>query len=292
MKTDHAPPLAWDGQDVQVLLSLEPLDENLFRSRYNQRNSNGALYGGQVFGQALAAAMGTVEGRAVHSCHGYFLRPGDAARRVILEVERTRDGGSFSSRRVVALQNGLPILHLECSFHAPEAGFEHGSTMPDVPMPEELGEVVAQLRAGAPTLPPFFAGLGRPGGPIEILPANLEQFAAPLARRRYWMRVSRAATDEQAAHRVMLAYLSDWWFSGVALMPHAAALPAANRVFISSIDHAIWFHRDVRADEWLLFDADSPSASHGVGLARGLVYDRAGRLVASTAQEALLRQRR
>ena len=272
--------------------ALEQLDENLFRSQHNQRNSNGALYGGQVFGQALAAAMGTVEGRAVHSCHGYFLRPGDAARRVVLEVERTRDGGSFSSRRVVALQNGLPILHLECSFHAPEDGFEHGLPMPDVPQPEDLGDVVAALRAGSPTLPPLFAGLDRPGGPIEVLPASLDQFAAPLARRRYWMRVRQVATDDQAAHRVMLAYLSDWWFSGVALMPHAAAVPAAARVFISSIDHAIWFHRDLRADEWLLFDADSPSASHGVGLARGLVYDRHGRLVASTAQEALLRQRR
>ena len=289
--SDPAPPLAWDGQDVPALLSLEQLDENLFRSQYNQRNSNGALYGGQVFGQALAAAMGTVQGRAVHSCHGYFLRPGDAARRVILEVERTRDGGSFSSRRVVALQNGLPILHLECSFQAPETGFEHASPMPAVPLPEDLGEVLAELRAGSAKLP-FFAGLGQPGGPIEILPAERAQFAAPQAHRRYWMRVSPVTTDEQAAHRVMLAYLSDWWFSGVALMPHAAALPAAARVFISSIDHAIWFHRDVRADEWLLFDADSPSASHGVGLVRGLVYNRAGQLVASTAQEALLRQKR
>jgi acyl-CoA thioesterase-2 len=201
MNTEYdASPLTWDGADAAALMSLERLDANLFRNRYNQINLNGALYGGQVFGQALAAAAATIEGRDVHSCHGYFLRSGNADRRIIFEVENTRDGGSFSSRRVVALQNGVPILHLECSFHVCREGFDHQSEMPAVPEPEALEDLQTILKSGAPDVPPFLVGQFAGHYPIEIRPVRREGlFAVTAEARRQCWRICRISGSRARA---------------------------------------------------------------------------------------------
>ncbi len=305
----------WDGRRAPDLLRLERLDRDLFRNSLNQSNANGALFGGQVLAQALTAATasigdggnppgtgpgGTPGGaRVVHSLHGYFLRAGNAARPVLYQVERTRDGGRFSTRRVTAIQNGDPIFHMECGFHAPEQGFDHQAPLPPhVPDPDELRTLPELAAAHADALPPFVAERwARTGQPVEVKPVDWKAFLhAPGAepRRQLWMRLppgsgaERATCAEQAC---LLAWLSDYWLAGTAALPHATPMPGPG-LFIASLDHAMWFHRPADASQWLLFASDSPSAQAGRGFARGLVHARDGRLVASLAQEALIRQRR
>ncbi len=287
----------WDGRSAPELLALERLDRDLFRNRFNQKNANESLFGGQVLAQALTAATHTiVPERMVHSLHGYFLRAGRAASAVIYSVDRTRDGGRFSTRRVIAVQEGEPIFHMECGFHAHEEGFDHQAALPaGVPGPEALHDLPGLAEAWADRLPGWLrARWQAPERPIEVKPVEPELFLRPAAeaRRRMWVRLpSGASATGPAEHACLLAYLSDYWLAGTAALPHALPMPGP-ALFMASLDHAMWFHRPARVDDWLLFDTESPSAQAGRGLARGLLFARDGTLVATAAQEALLRPRR
>ncbi|MFN7175261.1 MAG: acyl-CoA thioesterase [Thermaurantiacus sp.] len=287
----------WDGRSAPQLLALERLDRDLFRNRFNQKNANDALFGGQVLAQALTAATHTVAPeRGVHSLHGYFLRAGRAGSAVIYSVDRTRDGGRFSTRRVIAVQEGEPIFHMECGFHGVEEGFAHQASLdPEVPAPDALLDLAGLAEAWADRLPDWLrARWLAPERPIEVKPVEPELFlrTPEVARRRMWVRLPSGATaTSQAEHACLLAYLSDYWLAGTAALPHTLPMPGP-RLFMASLDHAMWFHRPARVDDWLLFDTESPSAQAGRGLARGLLFARDGTLVATTAQEALLRERR
>jgi len=295
MSAQHLPDVdPWNDIDVLALVTLEQLDTLLFRNLVNQRNTNGVLYGGQVIAQAQAAAGATVRSELrCHSLHGYFLRGGDCDRPVIYQVDKTRDGRSFSTRRVTALQNGVPILHMECSFHTGEEGFEHQLTAPAVPQPEDLPTMNELIAAEPERLGAYARYCSEKSGPIDFKLVDWRQLVERLDEpvRRIWLRAPAAAgSDDPAVHQQILTYLSDFWLSGVAMNIHAVAVPG--RFYISSLDHALWFHRPAKADEWLLYDTESPSASSGRGLSRGSLYDRSGVLVATVMQEALIRKAR
>lgn len=282
-----------DG-DATRLLRLERLDRDLFRSRFSEVDRNDHLFGGQVLAQSLAAASATVADRMGHSLHGHFLRAGSAGQRVIFRVERTRDGGSFSTRRVVAEQNGTSIFQMECSFHLGEPGFSHQEPAPStVPPPEALPDATTVADwIGRRASPELASGLRR-FRLIELRVVDHELLDTPTspARRRFWLRVPSAGfTDDPLIHQQLLAYLSDYWLAGTALVPHPVRI-AGPKLFVASLNHALWFHRPHRADEWLLYDCDSPWAGSGRGLCRGLLFDRGGSLVASATQEVLLRER-
>ena len=272
------------------LLELERLEINIFRGESRDIGSP-QVYGGQVLGQALKAAYGTVEaGRDVHSLHAYFLRRGDFNAPIVYFVDRSRDGHSISSRRVTAVQHGEQIFNLSASFQAPESGLEHQQPMPEVPPPEGLPEALplsaAQIERLSPRLRQFMENR-----PIEFrtvsraLPGG--QSGPP--RQQLWMRAVDRLPDDERLHRCLLAYASDFNLLGTALASHEREL-AARRFLIASIDHTMWFHRSVRIDDWLLYVTDSPSASGARGFTRGSLYARDGRLVASTAQEGLIRR--
>ena len=276
------------------LLSLERLEDNLFRGQSRDIGTK-YVFGGQVLGQALSAAQATMDStgaqRDAHSLHGYFLRAGDIEAPIVYSVDRTRDGGSFSVRRVTAIQHGQPIFFLAASFQQHEDGAEHQLSMPEVPMPEDLVE--------APALPPEqLAKL--PGkvqrwlarrGPFEFRHVYPRDELNPPKRPPYqqvWFRLSEAVGDAPELHRALLAYASDFHLLGTTTFPHGISYYQPN-VLMASLDHALWFHRAFRADDWLLYSIDSPSAQGARGLARGQVFGRDGRLVASTAQEGLIR---
>ncbi|MDR5860672.1 acyl-CoA thioesterase II [Halomonas eurihalina] len=257
------------------LLALEPLEENLFRGR-SQDLGLPQLFGGQVLGQALSAATHTVAAeRRVHSLHGYFLRPGDAQMPVIYQVDAVRDGASFTTRRITAIQKGRPIFFCSASFHGEETSIAHQPCMPEVTPPEspEVND----------------AGVTRfPGHPIEF--RHIEDSAEPgqPARKRLWFRLAGKLPDDPALHRYLLAYSSDFNLLTTALVPHDLAF-GDPKLQIASLDHALWFHHDVKVNDWLLYDMDSPWAGGARGFSRGSIYDRDGRLVASSAQEGLTR---
>jgi acyl-CoA thioesterase-2 len=293
----------WDGRSAPELLALERLDRDLFRNRLNQKNANDALFGGQVLAQALTAATHTINDsaddaaapRAVHSLHGYFLRAGRAHGPVIYQVDRTRDGGRFSTRRVIAVQEGEPIFHMECGFHADEPGFDHQAALPPgMKRPAGLMTLPELARTMA-DLPDWVRERwARQERPIDVKPVEPERFlhaADADPRRAIWMRLPSGAGAGAAEQSCLLAYLSDYWLAGTAALPHTVPMPGP-ALFMASLDHAMWFHRPGRVEDWLLFVCDSPSAQAGRGLARGLIYAEDGTLVASVAQEALLRQRR
>lgn len=260
------------------LLGLEALEENLFRGN-SQDLGLPQLFGGQVLGQALSAASQTVDpARRVHSLHGYFLRPGDPHRPVVYQVDAVRDGGSFSTRRVTAIQKGRPIFFCSASFHGEEESFAHQPAMPEVVLPE--------TRASDAGRPERF-----PGHPIEFLHLGDEAEAGRPARKRLWFRLAGELPDDQALHRSLLAYSTDFNLLTTALVPHGIDFRDP-QLQIASLDHALWFHHDVRVDDWLLYDMDSPWAGGARGFARGSIYDRQGRLVASSAQEGLTRLHR
>lgn len=278
--------------DLIELLALERIDRDLFRGN-SQDLGWGAIFGGQVLGQALSAATQTVPAdRSVHSLHGYFLRAGDLRRPIVYQVARLRDGKSFATRRVDAVQEGEAIFSLEASFQKHEEGFEHQDPMPDVPPPESLSSERDLALAHAERLPESFRAVATAERPIEIRPVESRNPLRPRVsepRRNVWVRAVDALPDDPALQRYLLAYASDFSFLGAALDPHGVSWLTPG-MHVASLDHAMWFHRAFRLDDWLLYAIDSPTASGGRGLVRGRFFDRAGRLVASTVQEGLMRK--
>ncbi|MGO9546031.1 MAG: acyl-CoA thioesterase II [Rhodomicrobium sp.] len=277
-----------------TILDLEQLEHNLFRGRSPQ-NGWQRVFGGQVVGQALVAADRTVEdkGRLTHSLHAYFLLAGDPKVPIIYEVDRIRDGGSFTTRRVIAIQHGQAIFSMAVSFHKPEPGFDHQIPMPDVPAPEELTSE-AELKARLlPNLPEAVRSYWERELPIELRPVDLSRFFSPAKaepKQYMWIRTCGPLPDDFRLHQCALAYASDFSLLDTALIAHGRVL-FDPRLMLASLDHAVWFHRPFRADEWLLYAQDSPSAQAGRGFCRGSIFSRDGRLVASVAQEGLIRER-
>ncbi|MET7280949.1 acyl-CoA thioesterase II [Kribbella sp. NPDC005582] len=266
-------------EDLVELLDLEMIDVDLYRGRQPQTALQ-RVFGGQVLGQALAAAGQTVDaGRMVHSLHGYFLRGGDTAVPIIYRVEGTRDGGSFSSRRVVASQHGKPIFYMSASFQKPEPGLDHQEPIPDdVVPPDEAPTLASVLEARS----------GRAAADWDREWAALDVRLAGVTGRQFWIRASGKLPDEPALHACVLAYASDLTLLGASLLPHGIVI-GDRRIQPASLDHALWFHREFRADEWLLYDQTSPSASGARGFAMGRLFTEDGRLIASVAQEGLIR---
>jgi acyl-CoA thioesterase-2 len=276
-------------------LDLEPLEVNLFRGQSSDLGGK-SVFGGQVIGQALVAATRTVDGRRPHSLHAYFLLPGDMAAPIVYEVDRIRDGRSFTARRVKAVQHGHPILSMMASFQVEEPGLEHQEPMPEVPPPEQLRSA-ADLReewlaeAGAQVSERVREALRKPA-PLEFRPVQPWNPMRPRVaepRQSFWFRAVDRMPDEPLLHTCVLTYASDYNLMPTALRPHGLSW-IGGATIVASIDHAMWFHRPARVDEWLLYTMDSPSAQGARGLGRGLIYDRNGRLVASVAQEGLMRQ--
>jgi acyl-CoA thioesterase II len=282
--------------DLIALLDLEPLEVNMFRGQSRDLGGK-SVYGGQVIGQALVAAARTVENALPHSLHAYFLRPGDMAHPIVYEVDRVRDGRSFTARRVQAIQNGAPILSMIASFQTPEPGLEHQAKMPDVPPPEQLEFAHVQRKrwledaeARSPLHERIHAALSRELA-IEFKPVTPWNPLKPEKRdpaQHIWLRAAGKLPDDPLLHTCVLAYATDFNLLSTALLPHGKSWFATGMI-VASIDHALWFHRDVRVDDWLLYSMDSPTAQGARGFSRGLIFDRAGRLVCSVTQENLMR---
>lgn len=283
---------------VEQLLStldLERLEHNLFRGRSPQ-NGWQRVFGGQVVGQALVAASRTVEAedRLPHSMHAYFLLPGDPKVPIIYEVDRIRDGGSFTTRRVVAIQHGQAIFSMSVSFHKSEAGFDHQIAMPDVPDPETLPSEADIKERILENLPDAMRRYWQRDRPIELRPINAGRYLSGEKggepRQNIWIKANGRLPDDVRLHQCVLAYASDFSLLDTALVPHGRVLFDPG-LMLASLDHAVWFHRPFRADEWLLYAQDSPSAEGARAFCRGNIFSRDGRLVASVAQEGLIRER-
>ncbi|HEX4480337.1 MAG TPA: acyl-CoA thioesterase II [Rudaea sp.] len=273
------------------LLSLERIEENLFRGQSRDIGTR-FVFGGQVLGQALSAAQRTVElERVVHSLHAYFLRAGDVEAPIVYDVDRARDGKSFSVRRVVAIQHGQPIFNFSASFQIHEDGVEHQMHMPDVPKPEDLPEPGPVAPDELAKLPVKLQRWLARRGAFEFRYVHPRNELKPEKRPPYqqiWFKLIDRAPNDATMHRAMLAYASDFHLIGTATLPHGISYLQHN-VQMASLDHALWFHRPFRVDEWLLYSCDSPTAQGARGLNRGLIYSLDGRLVASTAQEGMIR---
>jgi acyl-CoA thioesterase-2 len=278
-------------EDLQKQFQLERLEVNLFRGQSRDTGSP-QVFGGQVLGQALMAAHSTIDdGREVHSLHAYFLRRGDFNKPIVYSVDRSRDGGSFSARRVVAIQEGEQIFICSASFQASEKGLEYQASAPRVPAPEELKPMAKPSPAEIEKLPDKLKRWLQIERPFEFRPVQPYNPLNPVACapvRQIWMRAVERLPDDPALHRCLLAYISDYWLLDTTTMPHGSSFLRGNLI-MASIDHAIWFHRPARVDEWLLYSLDSPSSSGARGFARGSFYTRDGVLAASTAQEGLIR---
>jgi acyl-CoA thioesterase-2 len=279
--------------DLLSLLDLETIEEGLYRGD-SQDLGFKAVFGGQVMGQALSAAKETiVEERLVHSLHSYFLRPGDAAKPIVYDVENIRDGKSFSTRKVKAIQNGKPIFYMTVSFHNEEPGVTHQASMPNVPGPENLRSSLEFYRENANLIPEKIRDKVLCDKPIEMRPVNFQSPFKPevtLANRYVWFKANGEMPNDPRIHKYLLAYASDFEFLPTALQPHGLSFMQPN-MQVATIDHAMWFHREFRMDEWILYAIDSPSASGGRGLVRGQFFNQDGVLIASTMQEGLIRQR-
>ena len=279
--------------DLLRLLDLEPLEVNIYRGQ-NRDIGTGRVFGGQVFAQALVAARRTVEGaREAHSVHGYFILPGDLKAPIVYFVDRLRDGTSFTTRRVTAIQHGRAIFNLSASFHIDETGVEHQEPMPSVPRADSLVTELDLIRAIESRIPPSRRTVLTQERPIDFRPVvPLDPFdPKPLtAIRHVWFKAYGELPDDPMLHQAVLAYASDHGLLGTALLPHGLSLwsPAMQ---LASLDHSLWMHRPFRVDEWLLYAMDSPVAAGARGFVRGSIYARDGALVASVAQEGLMRLR-
>ena len=272
-------------------LDLEQLDADLYRGQ-NPEARRPRMFGGHVASQALVAAARTVRGVPAHSLHAYFLRAGQPGVPVLYRVERTRDGRSFSTRSVIAEQDGEAILQLSASFHSAEPGYEHAEALADVPPPEQCTGWEEWLEPMAERLPPDVFAERMRERPIELRfvePVDIVNPAPSGTRQRVWCRAAAALPDDPLIHRALLTYASDHTLLSVVMRPHGITFMSRG-VMAASLDHALWFHREVRADDWLLYEQVSPVAFGGRGLALGRFYTRAGALIASVAQEGLVRR--
>jgi len=278
--------------DLVSLLALEKIEENLFRGM-SQDLGFKQLFGGQVLGQSLSAASQTVDAeRHVHSVHGYFLRPGDATSPIVYQVDPLRDGGSFTTRRVQAIQKGKPIFTMISSFQGDEEGYSHQAQMPDVPPPEQLRNETELTRDHQHLINENVREKVLVDKPIEIRPVGTfnpfnPQPTEPV--RHMWFRADGRLPDDPQVHRYLLAYASDFHLLGTAMLPHGIS-SWSRKMQVASLDHSLWFHQPLRMDDWLLYSMDSPSASGSRGLSRGQVFTREGVLVASVTQESLMRK--
>jgi acyl-CoA thioesterase II len=280
-------------QDLLVLLDLEQLEMNMFRGRSPETMWQ-RVFGGQVIGQALVAACRTVDGRPPHSLHAYFLLPGDPKVPLIYEVDRLRDGKSFSTRRVIAIQHGRPIFSMAASFHSDEEGFEHQAKMPKVPGPDALPNESEVKQNFMRMMPDPVRRYYERERPIELRPVEFERYLGKKfddARFNVWIRATGQLPDDPAIHRCVLAYASDMTLLDASLVPHGHSV-FEKEIMAASLDHALWIHRPFRADEWLLYAQDSPNLRGGRGFSRGLIFSQTGQLIASVAQEGLIRLRR
>ena len=279
--------------DLLALLELEQLEVNLFRGESRDIGAP-QVFGGQVLGQALSAAAATVEGRVVHSLHAYFLRRGDCNAPIVYQVDRSLDGHSFANRRVVAIQHGQQIFNMAASFQATETGFDHQIRMPAVPPPERLAHTSGPPAELLARLPERVRRLFKQPRPFEFRMVQRIDYLHPqpaAPERQIWFRAVDALADDEMLHRRLLAYVSDFFLLDTATLPHGTSFLKPTLV-MASIDHALWFHRALRVDDWLLYAMESPSASGARGFARASVFARDGRLVASAAQEGLVRSRK
>lgn len=276
--------------DLLQTLTLEPIENNLFLGR-SPPEERFRIFGGQVVAQALTAAYKTVQDRVCHSLQSYFIRPGDPSRPVLYQVEHSRDGKSFTTRRVIAIQNGEQIFNLACSFQVPEDGFDHQSAMPDAPRPETLRDE-RELRLESHKNNPEELRYLRQERPIEQRPVHPINFAAPEpvpAEHMVWLRATKDVGDDIALNQVLLAYASDYSLLGTGMRPHGVSWLTGMQT--ASLDHILWFHRPTNFSRWHLYVQDSPSASGARGFNRGAIYREDGVLVASAAQEGLMRRR-
>ncbi len=274
------------------ILDLEPLEQDLFRGRSPQVGWQ-RVFGGQVIGQALVAATRTVVDRPAHSLHGYFVRPGDPAVPIVYRVDRIRDGGSFTTRRVEAIQHGRVIFTMAASFHTPESeALAHSFAMPAAPAPEALPseqELKERWLAHAPAAVRAYWERDRP---LELRPTDFLHYLSrePLPpRQQVWIRTTAPLPTDPAVHAAVLAYASDMTLFDTALFPHGRSVFDRD-MLLASLDHAMWFHTAAPIDDWLLYDQDSPWSGGARGLSRGSIWTRDGRLVASTTQEGLMRR--
>jgi acyl-CoA thioesterase II len=285
--------VSYQAADLLELLALEPVEVNIYRGR-NRDIGTGRVFGGQVMAQALVAAQRTVdEQRTAHSVHGYFILPGDLDAPMVYFVDRLRDGGSFSTRRVTAIQHGQAVFNMSASFHRQEEGIEHQAPMPDLPGPEDLPSELDLIRAAAHRIPEPLRSLLTQDRPIDVRPVGIHPFDTEPREpvRHMWLRAVGHMPDDVLSHQALLAYASDYGLLAAAIQPHGLSIRDP-RLQAATLDHAIWFHRPCRIDDWLLYTMDSPAAAGARGFARGSVYTRDGQLVASTAQEGLLRVRK
>ncbi len=277
--------------DLVQLLELEPLEYNIYRGQ-NRDIGSGRIFGGQVMAQALVAARHTIEDeRNCHSMHGYFILAGDLDIPVVYFVDRLRDGRSFTTRRVTAIQRGRAIFNMSASFHKEEPGLEHQTPLPDVPPPEELRSELEIIRAMTERIPAKLRPVLTQDRPLDFRPVEaFDPFdPSPTAPVRHvWVKAIGEMDDDPLHHQAVLAYASDYGILGTALQPHGVSFRQPN-VMAATLDHAIWFHRPFRVDEWLLYTMESPTAYGARGFSRGTYHTRDGRLVASVAQEGLVR---
>lgn len=280
-------------QALLPLLDLEQIEHNIFRG-FNRDIGSGRVYGGQALAQALVAAARTVEpDRTAHSVHCYFILPGDVKAPIVYDVDRLRDGRSFTTRRIVAIQHGRAIFNLAASFHIQEPGASHQIDMPDVPPPDDLPRDLDMIRDNAHRIPAHLRPVFTQKRPIEFRPVDPVDPFNPEVRppvQYLWLRAVEPIPDDPLMHQAVLAYASDYGLLRTALYPHGISLMHPD-FQAASLDHAMWFHRPVRVDQWLLYAIDSPIACGARGFTRGSIFTQDGVLVASTAQEGLMRMR-